>query len=54
MMAASDGVYFLETNTLPGLTTSSLVPQELKVMDIPFREFLETQLALAQRRMAKV
>ncbi|HEX7832296.1 MAG TPA: ATP-grasp domain-containing protein [Thermoanaerobaculia bacterium] len=54
LIAASDGVYFLETNTLPGLTTSSLVPQELKVQDIPFREFLETQIALAQRRLAKV
>jgi D-alanine-D-alanine ligase len=54
LMAGDDGVYFLETNTLPGLTTSSLVPQELAVMDIPFREFLETQLALARRRFAKV
>jgi D-alanine-D-alanine ligase len=54
LMASEDGVYFLETNTLPGLTTSSLVPQELKVVDIPFREFLETQLSLAQRRPVNV
>src|SRR6478672_2798479 len=30
IMAADDGPYFLELNTLPGLTTSSLVPQELR------------------------
>lgn len=50
LMAGADGVYFLETNTLPGLTTSSLVPQELKTQGIAFKEFLETQLALARRR----
>jgi D-alanine-D-alanine ligase len=45
-------VYFLELNTLPGLTTSSLVPQELKEMGIGFREFLETQIELARGRIA--
>ena len=51
IMAAADGIYFLETNTLPGLTTSSLVPQELAVLGISFRDFLERQLELAQRRV---
>jgi D-alanine-D-alanine ligase len=45
-VAAEDGVYFLETNTLPGLTTSSLVPQELAVVGISFRDFLEKQMEL--------
>lgn len=49
-VAAADGVYFLETNTLPGLTTSSLVPQELAVIGIGFREFLERQVELAKVR----
>ena len=49
-VAAADGVYFLETNTLPGLTTSSLVPQELAVIGIGFREFLDRQLELALAR----
>jgi D-alanine-D-alanine ligase len=49
LMAAEDGVYFLETNTLPGLTTSSLVPQELKEAGIEFRDFLETQIELASK-----
>lgn len=52
MMAADDGMYFLELNTLPGLTTSSLVPQELKTAGIDFREFLEKQIEMARRRAA--
>jgi len=47
---ADDEVYFLELNTLPGLTTSSLVPQELRTAGIDFREFMETQIALARTR----
>jgi D-alanine-D-alanine ligase len=46
-IAAADGVYFLELNTLPGLTAASLVPQELAVVGISFREFLERQVELA-------
>lgn len=45
-----DEIYFLELNTLPGLTTSSLVPQELKSADIDFRHFLETQIELGKMR----
>ena len=50
MIATAEGIYFLETNTLPGLTTSSLVPQELREAGIGFREFLEQQIALARER----
>ena len=51
MIAASDSeIYFLELNTLPGLTTSSLVPQELRTAGIDFREFMETQVRLARAR----
>jgi len=48
LIATSDGVYFLELNTLPGLTTSSLVPQQLHEAGISFRDFLEQQLAMAR------
>jgi D-alanine-D-alanine ligase len=48
LVAADDGVWFLELNTLPGLTTSSLVPQQLAAAGIIFRTFLEEQLALAR------
>ncbi|HEX6083180.1 MAG TPA: ATP-grasp domain-containing protein [Thermoanaerobaculia bacterium] len=51
LIAAEDGIYFLETNTLPGLTTSSLVPQELAAVGISFNEFLERQLELAVGRL---
>ncbi|HEY6844294.1 MAG TPA: D-alanine--D-alanine ligase, partial [Thermoanaerobaculia bacterium] len=51
MIAADDDhIYFLELNTLPGLTASSLVPKELNVAGIGFREFLEKQIELARQR----
>ena len=50
IMFAADGMYYLETNTLPGLTTSSLVPQELKVQGTEFRQFLDKQVDLARKR----
>lgn len=51
LIGADDGVYFLEINTLPGLTVSSLVPQELKANGIEFKKFLETQIDIARRRV---
>jgi len=45
---ADDEIYFLELNTLPGLTGASLVPQQLESAGIPFREFLDRQLDLAR------
>ncbi|MEA2240223.1 MAG: D-alanine-D-alanine ligase [Thermoanaerobaculia bacterium] len=50
LIAGDDGVYFLELNTLPGLTTSSLVPQQLRESGIEFRSFLEDQVAIARKR----
>src|SRR5438067_881539 len=50
LIASEDGVYFLELNTLPGLTTSSLVPQQLHEAGISFRNFLEQQIAIAKER----
>ncbi len=54
VIAAADGIYFLELNSLPGLTTSSLVPQELREAGIDFRDFLEAQIELARQRSAEV
>jgi len=45
---ADDEIYFLELNTLPGLTAASLVPQQLRAAGIDFRKFLETQVELAR------
>ncbi len=51
LIAADDGLYFLELNTLPGLTATSLVPQQLREAGIGFREFLEQQIAIARKRL---
>lgn len=42
------GIYFLETNTLPGLTSESLLPKALKAVGVSFSDFLShiTHLAL--------
>lgn len=47
---SAEEIYFLELNTLPGLTTSSLVPQQLRAAGIDFSEFLRKQLDLARAR----
>ena len=44
------GVYFLETNTLPGLTEESLMPKSLKAVGIEMKEFLGHLLHLAIHR----
>lgn len=49
LIAAEHGLYFLELNTLPGLTATSLVPQQLREAGIDFREFLERQIAIARK-----
>jgi D-alanine-D-alanine ligase len=51
LIAGDDGtIYFLELNTLPGLTTSSLVPQQLREAGVSMREFLAGQITSAYRR----
>lgn len=41
------GVYILETNTLPGLTSASLFPRALSVAGVKIGDFLEHLIALA-------
>jgi D-alanine-D-alanine ligase len=43
------GPVYLETNTLPGLTKSSLYPKALKAHGIAFADFLKDQITLAER-----
>src|SRR5438128_1718976 len=51
VVAADDEhIYFLELNTLPGLTSASLLPKELRAAGIDFRDFLEQQIELARQR----
>jgi len=49
-IVASDGVYFLEVNTLPGLTQKSLVPKALEAVGCSFPEFLDHLVTLALAR----
>jgi D-alanine-D-alanine ligase len=52
-IVAEQGLIFLETNTLPGLTKASLYPKALKAHGIEFADFLHDQIALATRRTQK-
>lgn len=52
-IVAADGPVFLETNTLPGLTKASLYPKALKAQGIDFVDFLNGQIALAERNAAR-
>jgi len=47
---APRGVYYLETNTLPGLTKESLMPKSLAAAGIPFPDFLSHLVNLALGR----
>jgi len=47
------GPVYLETNTLPGLTKSSLYPKALKAEGIAFADFLQLQIALAEQRLQR-
>ncbi len=40
-IVADDGVYFLEVNTLPGLTTESLMPKALDAVGCSYKEFIQ-------------
>jgi D-alanine-D-alanine ligase len=44
-----DGIYFLEVNTLPGLTEESLLPKSVKAVGSSLKEFLEHIIELAKR-----
>ena len=44
------GIYYLETNTLPGLTAESLMPRALAAVGIPLSDFFSHLINLALRR----
>lgn len=41
-ICAEDGLYFLEVNTIPGMTSASLVPQMVRAAGLSMTEFLST------------
>jgi D-alanine-D-alanine ligase len=42
------GIYYLETNSLPGLTSESLLPKSLAAVGVSFSEFLTHIIGLAR------
>ena len=52
-IVSQNGLVYLETNTLPGLTKASLYPKALKAEGIEFVDFLRGQIALAAKRAHK-
>lgn len=49
-IVAPKGVYYLETNTLPGLTPESLMPKSLAAVGVSFSDFLSHLVNLALGR----
>ncbi|HRH55770.1 MAG TPA: ATP-grasp domain-containing protein [Candidatus Paceibacterota bacterium] len=47
---SSKGIYFLETNPLPGMTAECLFPKSLAAMGVSFPDFLSHLVDLAQNR----
>ena len=54
MILADDGsLYLLETNTIPGMTATSLMPQAAAVHGLPFPQFLERLIELGMEDRPK-
>lgn len=53
MIVTEDGPVILETNNIPGMTLTSLVPDEARYADIPFSEFCAELVDLALERAAR-
>jgi len=52
-IVSGNGLIYLETNTLPGLTKASLYPKALKAAGIEFADFLRGQITLAAQHTQK-
>lgn len=49
-IVSKNGIYYLETNTLPGMTKESLLPKSLAAVGVKFSDFLEHLVELARTR----
>lgn len=52
-IVSANGLVYLETNTLPGLTKASLYPKALNAEGISFENFLHGQIELGLRRAGR-
>jgi D-alanine-D-alanine ligase len=46
-IVSAKGIYYLETNTLPGMTTESLLPKSLAAVGVSFPDFLSHLVGLS-------
>lgn len=53
MMSERGDVYCLEANTLPGMTATSLIPQEAAAVGISFEQLIEKMIGIALKRSGK-
>lgn len=53
MMAKDDSLYLLETNTIPGMTATSLMPQAAAAHGLSFAQFLERLVELGMEDRPK-
>ncbi len=53
LIVDAEGPVYLETNTLPGLTRASFIPQQLAAAGISMERFVQRQLDLARRRAGR-
>lgn len=53
MMVSDEGIYVLETNTIPGMTPTSLLPQEARAEGVSFPELLDKIIQSALRKKSK-
>jgi D-alanine-D-alanine ligase len=51
MMIRDQNIYVLETNTIPGMTATSLFPQGAKAAGIDFPDLLDTLITLAREKV---
>lgn len=49
-IVSPNGIYFLETNTLPGLTPESLMPKALHAVGVSFSDFLYHLVSLSLKK----
>ena len=50
MIVGGEGIYVLETNTIPGMTPTSLLPQAARAHGLDFPAFLDRLIELALRK----
>ena len=50
MIVQEEQIYVIEVNTLPGLTSHSLIPKATKNLDFSFGEFLDKLINFELKR----